>query len=53
MKGETVALVNTATKLNSSDNVIVVNANTGKEIVRYSGPGYVGAYNRSVTKRSK
>ena len=52
LKGETVALVNTATKLASSDNVIVVD-NTGREIVRYSGPGYVGAYNRSVTKRSK
>ena len=53
LKGETVALVNTATKLASSDTLTVINSATGGEIVRYSGPGYVGRYDRSVTKRSK
>ena len=53
LKGETVGRIGDATVLaSSSDNVIVVD-NTGREIVRYSGPGYVGIYNRSVTKRSK
>ena len=52
MKGETVNRIGDATSLTSSDKVIVED-NTGREIVRYSGPGQVGIYNRSVTHRSK